>query len=379
MKLDTFALERYQSVWENRVTWNLAESGVHPLRVADLVNTPELQVAMFEQELGYPQTNGTIGLRTRIAAIYPGSTIEHVEVMNGGSEANCVVLMRLLQPGDEVVFMTPNYMQASGLARALGAAVRAWPLRLTGGGTAARWTADTDDLRRLVTAKTRAILVCNPNNPTGMRVDELTLDAVCRIASTVGAWVIGDEIYRGAERDADDTPTVWGRYERAIVTSGLSKAYGLPGLRIGWVVAPPELIADLWGIHDYTTIAPGAINDCLASMALVPERRATLLARTRGIIRANYPVVRRWIEQREGMVHVPPEAGAIAFVRYPHAISSTELTARMRDEAGVLIVPGDHFDMDGYVRIGFGSDPTYLARGLAVAGEFLDAVTAHAR
>jgi aspartate/methionine/tyrosine aminotransferase len=379
MKLETFALERYQSIWENRVAWNLAESGVHPLRVTDLVNTPELQVAMLEQELGYPQTNGTIELRTLIASIYPGATIEHVEVTNGGSEANCVLLMRLLQPGDELVFMTPNYMQTRGLARALGAQVRSWPLRETVEGPAVRWSADTDELRGLVTPKTRAILICNPNNPTGTRFDEAMLDDVCHIAATVGAWVIGDEIYRGAEREADDTPSVWGRYERAIVTSGLSKAYGLPGLRIGWVVAPPELIADLWAIHDYTTIAPGAINDCLARMALVPERRATLLARTRGIIRTNYPVVRRWIEQREGMVHAPPEAGAIAFIRYPHAISSTELTSRLRDEAGVLIVPGDHFDMDGYVRVGFGSDPTYLAHALALAGKFLDAVPAHAR
>jgi len=379
MQLETFALERYQSIWENRVTWNLAESGVHPLRVTDLVNTPELQVAMFEQELGYPQTNGTIELRTLIASIYPHSTVEHIEVTNGGSEANCVLLMRLVQPGDRIVFMTPNYLQASGLARALGAEVQPWPLRLIGEGAAARWSADTDELRRLVTPKTRAILLCNPNNPTGARLDDGVLDEVCAIAASAGAWVIGDEIYRGAEREAEDTPTVWGRYERAIVTSGLSKAYGLPGLRIGWVVAPPELIAELWGIHDYTTIAPGAINDRLARMALAPERRATLLARTRGIIRANYPGVRRWIEQREGMKHVAPEAGAIAFIRYPHAISSTVLTSRLRDEAGVLIVPGDHFDMDGYVRVGFGSDPTYLARGLAVAGEFLDAVTAHAR
>src|SRR2546423_264783 len=153
MKLETFALERYQSIWENRVAWNLAESGVHPLRVTDLVNTPELQVAMLEQELGYPQTNGTIELRTLIASIYPGSTIEHVEITNGGSEANCVLLMRLLEPGDQVVFMTPNYLQARGLARALGADVRAWPLREAPGAVAG-WTADTDELRSLVTRKT---------------------------------------------------------------------------------------------------------------------------------------------------------------------------------------------------------------------------------
>ncbi len=379
MKLEPFALERYQSIWENRVAWNLAESGVHPLRVADLVDTPELQVAMFEQELGYPQTNGTIELRSFIASIYPGATADHVEVTNGGSEANYVLLTRLLQPGDDVVFMTPNYLQMRGIVRALGANVREWQLREQHDGSTPRWIADVDALRALVTERTRAILLSNPNNPTGARLDDETLDAVCRVAASVGAWVVGDEIYRGAEREQDDTPSVWGRYERAIVTSGLSKAYGLPGLRIGWVVAPPDIVADLWGIHDYTTIAPGALNDRLARMALEPARRATLLARTRGIIRANYPVLKRWIEQRDGLTHAAPDAGAIAFVKYSHPISSTTLTTRLRDEAGVLIVPGDHFEMDGYVRIGFGTDPTYLSRALAVTGEFLDTILMNAR
>ena len=379
MKLEPFALERYQSIWEHRVAWNLSESGVHPLRVADLVDTPELQVAMFERELGYPQTNGTIELRSLVAAMYPGAGVDHVEVTNGGSEANFVLLTRLVQAGDEIVFMTPNYLQARGVARALGANVREWPLRQQRDGSSIRWIADLEALRGMVSRRTRAILLCNPNNPTGARLDAAVLDEVCRIAATAGAWVVSDEIYRGAEREADETPSVWGRYERAVVTSGLSKAYGLPGLRIGWVVGPPDLIADLWGIHDYTTIAPGAINDCLAGMALHPSRRATLLARTRGIIRANYPVLKRWIDQRDGLTHVPPEAGAIAFIKYPHPISSTTLTTRLRDEAGVLIVPGDHFEMDGYVRIGFGSEPTYLSRALEVTGAFLDSVMMNAR
>jgi aspartate/methionine/tyrosine aminotransferase len=230
-----------------------------------------------------------------------------------------------------------------------------------------------------VTPKTRAILLCNPNNPTGARLDASTLDEICRVASTVGAWVIDDEIYRGAEREAGDTATVWGRYERAIVSSGLSKAYGLPGLRIGWIVAPPELVAELWAIHDYTTIAPGGISDLLARIALEPERRATLLARTRGIIRANYPIVRRWIERQEGLSHIPPEAGAIVFIHHQHPIRSSELTDRLRDERSVLVVPGDFFDMDGYLRIGFGSDPEYLESALSHIGEFLGSIGAHAR
>jgi len=374
MKLETFALERFQSLWENRVAWNVSESGVHPLRVSELIDSPALHDALLDQELGYPQTNGTIELRETIAGMYPGTTPDHIQVTNGGSEANCILLMRLVEPGDEIVFLTPNYMQAAGLARGLGATVRAWPLR-----AAERWAPDLDELRRLVTPKTRAILLCNPNNPTGARLDASTLDEICRIASTVGAWVVDDEIYRGAEREADDTPTVWGRYERAIVTSGLSKAYGLPGLRIGWVVAPPDIIADLWSIHDYTTIAPGGINDRLARIALEPSRRRTLLARTKGIIRANYPIVRGWIERQEGLSHIAPEAGAIAFVHHTHPFRSSELTERLRAERSVLLVPGDHFDMDGYFRIGFGSNPEYLESALSLIGEFLSSVGAHAR
>ena len=379
MKLETFALERFQSIWENRVAWNVSESGVHPLRVSELADTPALRDALLEQELGYPQTNGTIELRELIAAIYPGATRDHVEVTNGGSEANCILLMRLVEAGDEIVFMTPNYMQASGLARALGAVVRPWPLREVGSGDAARWRPDVDELRRLVNPRTRAILLCNPNNPTGARLDAGTLDEVCRIADTVGAWVIDDEIYRGAERDAEDTPTIWGRSERAIVSSGLSKAYGLPGLRIGWIAAPPPLVSELWGVHDYTTIAPGGINDRLARIALSPDRRATLLARTRGIIRANYPLVRKWIERQDGLSHIAPEAGAIVFIRHQHPLRSSDLTERLREERGVLAVPGDFFDMDGYLRIGFGSDPEYLGSALMLIGEFLASVGVHAR
>jgi aspartate/methionine/tyrosine aminotransferase len=380
MKLETFALERFQSIWENRVAWNVSESGVHPLRVSELADTPALREALLEQELGYPQTNGTIELRDSIAAIYPGATRDHVQVTNGGSEANCILLMRLLEPGDDVVFMTPNYMQIAGLARALGANVRPWRLRETGEGDTARWTADPDELQTLVTSRTRAIVICNPNNPTGARIDAPILRAICEHAARVGAWVISDEIYRGAERVADDTPSIRDQgYERAIVSSGLSKAYGLPGLRIGWIVGPPALIDELWGIHDYTTIAPGGINDRLARIALSPDRRATLLARTRGIIRANYPLVRKWIERQEGLSHIAPEAGAIVFIRHQHPLRSSDLTERLREERSVLAVPGDFFDTEGYLRIGFGSDPAYLASALTLIGEFLASVGVHAR
>ena len=388
MKLETFEMERLQSKWEHRVAWNLAESGVHPLRVEELVESEDDRIALLAQPLGYPQTNGTLELRTLIASMYPGAGASHVQVTNGGSEANCITLMQLVEPGDDVVVMMPNYMQVRGLARGLQANVTHWHLREDNQGESgrSRWAPDLEALRALVTDRTRAVLICNPNNPTGARLTSSELDGICGIAAKHGAWVVSDEIYRGAELDGVDTPTMWGRYERVIVTSGLSKAYALPGLRIGWLVAPPEIVEQTWGVHDYTTIAPGAVNDRLARLALSPARRKMLLARTRGIVRTNYPAVRRWIERHPSLSHIAPEAGAIVFVRYNHPIGSTALIERIRDEHSVLLVPGDHFEMDGYFRIGFGCDPELLLPALDHVGDVLDAIdpagtapAAHAR
>jgi aspartate/methionine/tyrosine aminotransferase len=373
MRLEPFAMERMQSTWENRVAWNLSESGVHPLRVEELADTDADRQAVLSQDLGYPQTNGTPELRTAIASLYPGASAAHIEVTNGGSEANLLVLSHLIEPGDEVVMMLPNYMQMRGLARGLGAVVQAWPL--IGGEGGAPWRPNLPRLEELVSTGTKVIAICNPNNPTGARFPESDLDAIVRVAARVGAWIVSDEIYRGAELDGVETPTVWGRYDRAIVTSGLSKAYGLPGLRIGWVAGPPDVVAQCWAVHDYTSIAPGAINDRLARVALTPSRRALLLARTRGIVGANYPVVRRWIEKRAPKLeHTAPEAGAIVMVRYHHGVNSTVLAERLRTERSVLIVPGDHFEMDGYLRIGFGTDPAHLTGALELVGEALDEI-----
>lgn len=371
MRIEPFAMERMQSTYENQVAFNLSESGVHPLRLEELLDAPGDLETVLGQELAYTQSNGTAELRSAIAGLYPGATIDHIEVTNGGSEANYITTWNLVEPGDEVVLMVPNYMQTWGLVRGFGGTVRPWPLRERGG----RWRPDLDELADLVGPRTKLVILCNPNNPTGARLDEADLAAVCAIAGRHGVWVLSDEIYRGAELDGRGTPSVWNRYERVIITSGLSKAYGLPGLRIGWIVGPPVLIASLWSYHDYTTIAPGALSDRLARLALDPPRRSRLLSRTRRILRTNYPVLRDWLAAHgDAFSHAPPEAGAIAYVRYRHRINSTELVTRLRVERSVLVVPGDHFDMDGYLRIGYGTEPACLRGGLARLDDVLASI-----
>ncbi len=366
-------MERMQSTWENQVEFNLSESGVRPLTPRELLEDHAALEGLLDQRLVYTQSNGTPALRRAIAAQHPGATEDHVQVTNGGSEANYLVVWRLIEPGDDVVMLVPNYMQTWGLARAFGATVREWPL--VPDAAQGRWTADVAALDELVGPRTKLIVLCTPNNPTGARLTGEELDGVARIAARHGAWVLSDEVYRGAELDGVESPSMWGRYDRTIVTAGLSKAYGLPGLRIGWIVGPPDFVASSWAYHDYTTIAPGALSDLMARAALEPGRRARLLDRTRGILRENLPLVEGWLhDHAPGFSWMRPEAGAILYVRYHYRMNSTALVTELRDTRSVLLVPGDHFGMDGYLRLGYGEPADYLRAGLDRLHDLLAAV-----
>jgi aspartate/methionine/tyrosine aminotransferase len=362
MRVEQFEMERMQSTYENQVAYNLSESGVTPLDLGTLVDEPAVHDALMRERLRYTQSNGTVRLRTLIASQYPGATPENVQVTNGGAEANYITTWNLVEPGDEVVFMVPSYMQTWGLVRAFGGLVHEWPLIRPDGSN--RWRMDVDALDRLVTPKTKLVVICNPNNPTGARFDDADLDRVAAAAKRHGSWILSDEVYRGAERDGRETPTMWGRSERVVVTSGLSKAYGLPGLRVGWIVGPSKLVESLWSYHDYTTISPGALSDFLACHAL-GARRSSILARTRGILNTNFPVIEKWLRDRAGLFSfAPPDAGAIVYVHYRNPVNSTALVNQLRERKSVLIVPGDHFGMDGYLRIGYGDETEYLREAL---------------
>jgi aspartate/methionine/tyrosine aminotransferase len=367
MQLEFFAMERLQSEWENRVAHNLSESGVHPMSVEELL-APDECAELLRQRLVYVQSNGSEELRARIAALYPGASVENVTATNGSAEANFICAWRVVEPGDEVVLVQPNYGQLWGLLRGFGAVVKPVQLREERG-----WGLDPDELARAFSPKTRMICVCNPNNPTGAILTAAERDAIVGLAAKHGAWILADEVYRGAERDGVETPSFWGAYDRVLATCGLSKAYGLPGLRLGWVVAPKSEDVNIWGRKDYTSISPGALSDYMGRKALEPSRRARILERTRGILNRNYPVLEDWVRRRgDAFRLVPPKAGAIAYLRYAWPLNSLELVLRLRDEQSVLIVPGDHFGMDGFLRVGFGNEPEDLEAGLRRMAAHLD-------
>lgn len=377
MKYSPFHMERWQSTYEHQVRFNLSESGVHPLTANELLELVTADTdagdptALGDIRLEYGQSNGSEVLRDRIAALHPGMARENVVVTSGGAEANFVCLWRLLEADAPVAAVVPNYMQVPGLARSFGAGIHPVPLREEEG-----WQPDPADARRAFQAGANCLVVTNPNNPTGAIVEEDRMDALVDAARDHGAWILADEVYRGAERDGQETPTFAGRYERVLVTGSLSKAYGLPGLRLGWVVGPASVVNDLWGRTDYTTIAPATLSDTLAAQALAPATRPRLLERTRNILNENLPIVEAWAAEQEGRFHVHrPAAGAIAYIRYDLPVGSMDLVERLRAQENVLLVAGEHFEMDGFVRVGFGIPGDELREALDRVGRLAEALT----
>jgi aspartate/methionine/tyrosine aminotransferase len=358
-------MERTQCLYENEVEYNLSESGVLPLRVEEILEGQEDLAAFLRTGLKYPESDGSKELRQHIAQWY-SATMEHVLVTNGGSEANFTALWGLLEKNDHAAVMLPNYLQSWGLSRAFAVKTTAFHLVERREQGNARWALDVDSLRRAVSKKTKLIVVTNPNNPTGAVLNEKEMDEVIRVARGANAWLLLDEIYRGAEVSGPLSPTFWGRYDKLLITSGLSKAFGLPGLRIGWIVGPPKTIARLCTYHDYTTLTPTMLSDRLARIIMEPARREKVLARTRSIIRHNLPRLEAWIHSHDDIfTYIPPVAGAITYIRYKLPISSSSLFDKLRKERSVLITPGDHFGGGRHIRVGFGYDVDYTLRGLA--------------
>ncbi|MGB8131376.1 MAG: aminotransferase class I/II-fold pyridoxal phosphate-dependent enzyme [Candidatus Angelobacter sp.] len=368
MNFQNFDLEYFQSQWERTVEINLADSSVRCANVSDLLSGQDPR-PLLELPLYYPEVNGTGVLRERIAALYPNASAANVLVTVGAAQANWMVCSTLLEAGDEVIVVSPGYRQVWGLAKNGGCRVKEAQLRPKN-----NWRLDLHELESLAGPKTKLISIVNPNNPTGSILSIEEMRRIVSICQKTGAWLHADEVYRGTELAADETPSFWGMYERVICVNSLSKAYGLAGLRIGWVIAAAQMIEELWRRHEYAVIAAAAPSMKLAEIALLPAKRKMLLDRQRNLSREGHIVLESWVRTQEGRFRVSKAvATSIAFVGYNFDIPSAELADHIRRKASVLVAPGGYMGTENHLRITVGYEPekvrTALERIGAVAAE----------
>ncbi|MBM88676.1 MAG: aminotransferase [Gammaproteobacteria bacterium] len=373
MKFEPFALEFTQSTWEQEVDFNLTESGVHPISLKELIGEDDsLLASLLAMEIDYPHVNGTPRLRELIASLYENASIENVLVTVGAAEANQIIMQTVLEPGDELATLYPTYKQVWGIAKNLGHAVNTFSLNPN-----ENWALDVDELKAKVNNKTKVISIVNPNNPTGTIFSPEEMDAIVEAADAVGAWILADEVYRGAERTQDEeTSSFFGRYDKVLAVGSMSKAYGLPGLRIGWIVAPTNTVEDLWRRHEYTTITATMLSNHLAAHALSPEVRPRLINRTRNYIRKGFPILQKWMDDKKDLfTYTPPHATAVSFIKYNLGINSTELMLKLIKDESVFIGSGDSFGIDHHMRIAFGQEESLLEEAFRRIQRTLESLT----
>lgn len=357
-----FALEEWQSRYEQEVRWNIADSGVQPVILSELLgDDPDALARLLAMDLHYPPVNGTPLLRERIAALYPGIAADQVLVTVGAAEANGIATTTLTQPGDHVIVLEPGYRQVAGVAANHGCEVEAFHLIEERG-----WRPDLGELAAKLRPDTKLIAISNPNNPTGAILTQDEVSEIIRLAASVGAWVLADEVYRGTEIATDDeTPTFAGQYDRLVLTNSLSKAYGLSGLRVGWTISDPETMQAMWRRHEYQTIATSNVSMALAELAVEPGIRARLFARNRTLIRDGLARLNTWVDSTDGLVTLtPPYATALAFIRYHLDLPSLTVAHELRKD-GVLVGVGADFGEEYHLRVTHGLSAEIMDAALA--------------
>ena len=367
MPIKPFKLEQYFAQHEFSVPFQLCNSDCEALRVFELLALEPGAADRFQLSgLGYTETQGNPDLRTQIAGLYGDIEAEEVLVLSGAQEGIFLWVNTLLGPGDHAIVLFPTYESLYQVPESVSCQVTRWPLRENDEG---RWSLDLDFLADAVRSNTRAILINTPNNPTGYRLDRAELDAVVQIAAQHGLYVFSDEVYAFLEEDGP--PALCDLYDRAFTLGVMSKAFGLAGLRLGWVASRQvEALEQMRELRYYTTICNSAPSEFLAGVAL--RQRDTLLGRNRRIIAENIALFERFSAAHPALwTFCPPVAGPIAFPRLRTDEGATAFCERVINQAGVLLLPGAVYDFDDrHVRVGLGRRSA--PRALAELGRFLD-------
>lgn len=378
MKVETFTLERWMSTWETVAKFDIAESGIFPLTTRELLDFLPVddrrlvEDQLLDLRLGYNEARGTARLRADLAATYENVNPDQILVTTGAIEANYLLVNTLLEAGDHVVSVFPAYQQLTSVAKAVGCEVSLWNIAERGG----NYYFDLDELERLVTPKTKMILINTPNNPTGALLSNEELKRIYALAESVDAYVLSDEAYRwldspGGEPLAEPMRNLG---PRAISVGTFSKPFGLPGLRIGWLATTEEIVRACWSARDYVSLAPGGISDFLASVAL--RERDKIVARNQEIMRQNLDYAEGWFARHSELASWnAPRGGLLALLKYNVDLPSDQVANTLAKDYSVMLAPGSTFGYEGHLRIGIGQTPEIFAEGLERTARCLERLT----
>ncbi|UPM43491.1 aminotransferase class I/II-fold pyridoxal phosphate-dependent enzyme [Halocatena salina] len=351
MDIEPFTLERWFAAHEHEADIMLAESGIRSLSASRF----DLDVG----KLGYViPTNGDPSFRAEIAARY-GRDQDEVVFTCGTQEANFLAFLSLLNEGDHAVVVTPTYQSLHAVPDSLGTVTR---VELT----PPEWSLDPDAIAEAMRPETTLVVVNNPNNPTGKYHSEETMNAVYELAADRGVYLLCDEVYRMLADDPIPPVASMGPY--GISTTSLTKAYGLAGLRFGWLAGPPEVVSTINHWKDYTTISPSPFGQHVAKQAIDAENE--ILAENRGLAREHKAETHSVLETH-GLDWYDP-VGVNGFVTVPDGFATgRSFCERFLREESVVLAPGDAFGVSDRFRIGFGLAREELNEGLSRLDSFL--------
>jgi len=361
MDIAPFRIEQYYAVHEFTAPHMLSSSDAESVTIADvLALEPDAAERLFAQRLGYTESAGAPELRAAAAALYETTAPDDVIVVAAAEEGIFAAYHALLQPGDHVVVETPCYESAVQVARSAGAEVTEWHRAAAEG-----WAHDLASLEAALRPDTRLVYINTPHNPTGLLMQRDVVDRVVELCAERGAWLFADEVYRELEHDPiDRLPAAVDLYDRAISLGSMSKTYGLPGLRLGWLASRDRAaLAKIVDLKHYTTICSSAPSELLSALAL--RHRDVFADRSRAIVLANLELVDAFLERhRHRLSWMRPNASTIGFVRVEGVEDTSAFCEQLVRDAGVLLLPGIVYDEPTHVRLGFGRCSMPEALGL---------------
>ena len=374
MDIKTFKVERWMDEYETKCKYNLAETCIDSLTVREVIEMAGLDVEEYMMELAdtrltYSHIGGSPELLNGIASLYSDVIKpEHIIPMHGAIGANYHILMTLINPSDNMISVMPTYQQHYSIPESIGAEVRILNLNLEN-----HFLPDIDKLKELVDENTRVITMNSPNNPSGSLIPKDVMEQVIEVAKSVDAYVLCDEVYRGISEDGSYMYSVADLYEKGISVGSMSKSWSMAGVRLGWIVTRDmNLIHRCHERRDYDTISCAVIDDKLAALALANKDK--IIERNREILNTNRKILDDWVNATPEVYYQKPVAGTTALVYYKKNMPSRELCDRLIKETGVLFTPGECFEMEGAVRIGYAFDSKVLQKGLDLFADFLKTI-----